>query len=252
MKIRIKFRKFGVMQFIGHLDTMRYFQKAIRRSGIDVAYSQGFSPHQIMSFAAPLGVGLMSEGEYMDIEVHTTLSSEEAVKRLNQEMAKGVEVISYRLLPEKSKNAMSLVAAADYSITPREGEAFPFSCQDFFETRKRFLVDRNNIMLTKKTKKSEICLDVKPLIYEFTINEREDDVLTAGEKTEDRIFMKLAAGSVHNLKPEFVLQAFFEFCGLSYEPLAFQVTRKEVYADMGSEQEHQFIALEELGEEIAG
>ncbi len=241
MKIRIKFRKFGVMRFIGHLDTMRYFQKAIRRSGIDVAYSQGFSPHQIMSFAAPLGVGLMSDGEYMDIEVHTTLSSEEAVKRLNQEMAEGVEVISYRMLPEKSKNAMSLVAAADYSISPREGEAFPFSCQEFFEARKRFLVDRNNIMLTKKTKKSEISLDVKPLIYEFTVNERAD-----------HIFMKLAAGSVHNLKPEFVLQAFFEFCGFSCEPLALQVTRKEVYADMGTEQKHRFTALEELGEEIAG
>ena len=45
------------MKFIGHLDVMRYFQKAIRRAGIDIAYSEGFSPHQIMSFAAPLSVG---------------------------------------------------------------------------------------------------------------------------------------------------------------------------------------------------
>ena len=59
MKIRIKFRKYGVMKFIGHLDMMRYFQKAMRRAEIDIAYSEGFSPHQIMSFAAPLGVGVM-------------------------------------------------------------------------------------------------------------------------------------------------------------------------------------------------
>ena len=69
MKIRIKFRKFGVMKFIGHLDMMRYFQKAIRRAGIDICYSGGFSPHMIMSFASPLGVGLTSDGEYLDIEV---------------------------------------------------------------------------------------------------------------------------------------------------------------------------------------
>ena len=56
MKLRIKFSKHGSMKFIGHLDIMRYFQKAIRRSEIDVAYSEGFSPHQKMSFAAPLGV----------------------------------------------------------------------------------------------------------------------------------------------------------------------------------------------------
>ena len=49
MRIRIKFRKYGVMRFIGHLDIMRYFQKAMRRANIDIAYSEGFSPHQIMS-----------------------------------------------------------------------------------------------------------------------------------------------------------------------------------------------------------
>lgn len=58
MKIRIKFSKQGAMKFIGHLDTMRYFQKAMRRADVDIRYSEGFSPHQIMSFAAPLGVGL--------------------------------------------------------------------------------------------------------------------------------------------------------------------------------------------------
>ena len=68
MKLRIKFSKHGVLKFIGHLDVMRYFQKAIRRAGIDICYSSGFSPHQVMSFAAPLGVGLESNGEYMDIE----------------------------------------------------------------------------------------------------------------------------------------------------------------------------------------
>ena len=57
MKIRIKFSKQGAMKFIGHLDTMRYFQKAMRRADVDIRYSEGFSPHQIMSFAAPLGVG---------------------------------------------------------------------------------------------------------------------------------------------------------------------------------------------------
>jgi len=71
MKLRIKFSKQGPVKFVGHLDVMRYFQKAMRRAGIDIKYSEGFSPHQIMSFAAPLGVGLTSNGEYMDIEVNS-------------------------------------------------------------------------------------------------------------------------------------------------------------------------------------
>ena len=65
MKVRIRFAKYGALKFIGHLDVMRYFQKAIRRADLPIAYSEGFSPHQIMSFAAPLSVGHTSEGEYL-------------------------------------------------------------------------------------------------------------------------------------------------------------------------------------------
>ena len=66
-KIRVRFTKHGAIRYIGHLDVMRYFQKTIRRAKINVSYSGGFSPHQIMTFAAPLGVGLESDGDYMDL-----------------------------------------------------------------------------------------------------------------------------------------------------------------------------------------
>ena len=121
MKIRIKFSKQGTMKFIGHLDSMRYFQKAMRRADVDIRYSEGFSPHQIMSFAAPLGVGLTGSGEYLDIEVHSSDSSRVMVKRLNEVMAEGVEILSFRRLPDGAANAMSLVAACDYTVRLREG-----------------------------------------------------------------------------------------------------------------------------------
>ena len=49
------------MKFIGHLDVMRYFQKALRRARIDVKFSEGMSPTMIMSFAAPWEWGLPAE-----------------------------------------------------------------------------------------------------------------------------------------------------------------------------------------------
>ena len=108
------------MKFIGHLDLMRYFQKAMRRADVDIAYSGGYSPHQIMSFASPLGLGATSVGEYMDIEVNSTRPSKEMVTALNQVMVEGIEILSYRVLPEESKNAMSLVAGADYMVVFKE------------------------------------------------------------------------------------------------------------------------------------
>ena len=68
MKVRIKFRKYGILKYIGHLDVMRFFQKVMRRADIPIAFSGGYSPHMIMSFANPLGIGLTSDGEYFDIE----------------------------------------------------------------------------------------------------------------------------------------------------------------------------------------
>lgn len=100
MKVRIKFAKSGVMKFIGHLDMMRYFQKAMRRADIDIKYSEGFSPHQIMSFAAPLGVGITSDGEYLDIEVNSTETTEQSIVNLNSAMVDGVKILEYKKLPD--------------------------------------------------------------------------------------------------------------------------------------------------------
>lgn len=147
MKIRIKFSKQGAMKFIGHLDILRYFQKAMRRADVDMRYSEGFSPHQIMSFAAPLGVGLTSSGEYMDIEVLSTGSSQEMVDRLNQVMVEGMEVLSYKKLPDNAGNAMSMVAACDYIVRFRDGRenGLGVSETEFFRELDQFLYDGNQI-----------------------------------------------------------------------------------------------------------
>ena len=110
MKVRIKFTKQGPVKFIGHLDVMRYFQKAIRRADIDIKYSEGFSPHQIMSFAAPLGVGLTSNGEYMDIEVNSMKDCASLLEQLSNVMVEGICVTQCHLLNDHAKNAMSLVS----------------------------------------------------------------------------------------------------------------------------------------------
>ena len=151
MKIRIKFSKQGAMKFIGHLDTMRYFQKVMRRADVDIRYSEGFSPHQIMSFAAPLGVGLTGSGEYLDIEVLSTDSSVEMVKRLNETMVEGVEVLSYRLLPDNAENAMSIVAACDYTIVLRDDyeNGLSMTAEEFYTGILDF-IENGNLNIVKR------------------------------------------------------------------------------------------------------
>lgn len=248
MKIRIKFRKTGIMKFIGHLDVMRYFQKAIRRADVEICYSGGFSPHQIMSFAAPLGVGITSNGEYVDIEVHSTGTTAEMLERLNAVMAEGFEIAEYKLLPDTATNAMSRVAAADYTLTFRPGyEPEEESAEEWFKKLTAFF-DQPQVMVLKKTKKGEKEMDLKPLIYDL-------GVIAGNDAAQAQLFMKISTGSASNIKPELLLDAYYKALGKERSPFAFMVQREEVYADQASEHEreqgiHSFIPLGALGQDI--
>lgn len=240
MKIRIKFSKQGHLRFIGHLDVMRYFQKVMRRADVNIRYSEGFSPHQIMSFAAPLGVGLTGSGEYLDIEVLSTDSSEEMIRRMNATMAEGIEIISYKKLPDDAVNAMSLVAACDYTIRLRDGYAAKLGMtnSDFMNGLVSY-IENGNMEIVKKTKKGERLVDLKPLIFEHALTEDGEG-----------IFLKLSSGSVNNIKPELVLEAYCSSMGKEFPAFGFAINREEVYADNGSEQAHNFVTLESFGENI--
>lgn len=234
MKVRIKFSKEGPMKFIGHLDTMRYFQKAISRAGLPAAFSGGYSPHMIMSFAAPLGVGVTSLGEYFDVEFTETLPTGEIEERLNAQMAEGFRVVSARQVEDgKAGKAMSLVAAADYLVEFREGREPSVPWKERLEE----FCSLPELPVTKKTKKNERELDIRPYIYEMRLE---------GEK----IFLKLASASGNYTKPELVMDTFLHWLGVEAAPYSYMVQRLEVYADLGTEEKHDFVSLEELGEKV--
>lgn len=234
MKVRIKFSKYGIMKFIGHLDVMRYFQKAIRRAGIDIVYTEGLSPHMVMSFASPLGVGLTSDGEYMDIEIKTPISSSEAIDALNRVGVEGIHVTGFYQIPEgKASKAMTLVAAADYELRFRKGHEPKIDWQSDIS----HFFARKSILVMKKTKKSEKEVDIRPMIYQMTVN-------------GGTVFMKLASGSAANLKPELVMDTYLQTLGIVPEPFAYEIHRCEVYADLGPEGKPKLTALGALGTEI--
>ena len=213
MKARIKFRKYGALRFIGHLDVMRFFQKVMRRADIPIAFTTGYSPHMIMSFANPLGIGLTSDGEYFDIELREAVNSLDAVRRMNEACVEGIEVLSIRRISDEKK------------MTGMTKDSFV-----------RFM-GQPEIRILKQTKRSEKEVDIKPLIYDWEIR-------------GDSIYTKVAAGSVENLKPDLILEAFCSFLGLAFDSLKFQHHRLEMYTDRS--EDGSLIPLEAMGTEMAG
>ena len=239
IKVRIKFAKYGAVKFIGYLDVMRYFQKAIRRAGIDIAYSGGFSPHQIMSFASPLSVGHTSEGEYFDIEMNSFSSEEEMKNRLQTAMVEGIDILAVRKLPDEECNAMASVAAASYLVGFREGCQLP---GDWEERLKDFYA-QDVISVVKKTKKGEKELNLKESIYELAIREIPDNILMDGMGRRNGIYMLLNASSGGNIKPSFVLDTFFGTLGITLPEFGLLVHRIDTYKNIGSEQERKLVPL---------
>ncbi len=219
MKIRIKFSKYGIMKYIGHLDMMRFFQKAIRRAGIDVKYSEGFSPHQIMSFAAPLGVGMESRGEYMDIEVLSMTSTQDMKAALDQAMVEGVEILSVTVLPDNAKNAMASVAAASYLLQKKESD---YPVDDLSGKLQAFL-SQETIPYAKETKKGVVELDLKEGIYELASD------------GPDAVRMTVNASSSGNIKPGMVMDAFCSFADVEIPAGSYQIIKLETYTDLAGE-----------------
>jgi radical SAM-linked protein len=267
MKARIKFQKYGSMKFVGHLDVMRYFQKALRRANFDSEYTKGFSPHQIMTFAAPLGVGLTSDAEYVDLQFLTSDSPEVMMERMNAVLTEGFRIIGFHTLLEQIEHqkvltAMSLVGASDYLVSLKDG----YTISDHIVSQKMFIkafqqfAQMQEIVIDKKTKNSEKSVDIKPMIR-FVAFDEEDykvkkqanlidisndavtDIITAvpsfsieAESAADvyengiKVYMQLDTGSSVNLKPELVMQAFCESIGVPFEKFAWQVHRLEIYS----------------------
>ena len=150
-KLRLKFSKNGPIKFIGHLDVMRYFQKAIRRADIDVKYSEGFSPHQVISFAQPLSVGATSDGEYMDMTVNSMVSTKDIMDRLNNVLNEGIKILAITELSERDEKAMTASFAARYRLNFRENIRPDFDwCSKFEE-----YLSQDKLPAMKKTKSGE-------------------------------------------------------------------------------------------------
>jgi len=98
------FSKSGPLRFISHLDLLRAFQRIIRRAELPTAYSQGFNPHMLMSFALPLPLGMESAKDYAEIVLSEEMDVREILERLNQSTPEGLNFLTVRVMaPEEPR-----------------------------------------------------------------------------------------------------------------------------------------------------
>jgi len=81
-RVRIFFAKRERVRYISHLDVLRYWERAIRRAGLPLSYSQGFTAHPKLQFAGPLPLGYLAEREVVDVSLDERVPLSEIAGRL--------------------------------------------------------------------------------------------------------------------------------------------------------------------------
>lgn len=115
-KLRMEITKGEEIRYIAHLDYARAIERSIRRSGLPVAYSEGFNPHMKMAFASALGVGITSDCEYMDIELKVEWDISDITNALVPQLAPGIKLKKVKYIGTASASLMSVVNVAEYII----------------------------------------------------------------------------------------------------------------------------------------
>ncbi|MBQ7039339.1 MAG: DUF2344 domain-containing protein [Clostridia bacterium] len=168
-KYRLTFSKTGYAKYVSHLDLLRMFQRAFQRAELPISYSQGFNPHQKISIAFPLPLGTTGTNEYMDIELDVEMTEDELLSRLNAALPSDIKVSDSKIPQAKT----STLKRASYTVEVELKN--PVSDLD---KKVEKLLNSDEIIVEKKTKKGISETDIKPSIISFEILDAKQQKLS--------------------------------------------------------------------------
>lgn len=198
-KYILKYGRDERVKFISHLDFVRCFHRAVRRSQLNFEFSQGFNPHPVMTIAQPLPVCVTSECEYMKVGFVTDMTDSEIMDELNRAMPGGFYVYDVRQISGKEID-LTKINMAEY-ITEIE-------CKEPCDPTT--LLNEKELVVPKKTKSGIKDSDIRPHIFELEYLGYENGIMT--------VRMVVSCGSAYNLKPQTVVEAMEKYIdGFCYD-----------------------------------
>ena len=207
MRIIAVFKKVDGARHISHLDLQRAVQRALRRAGLPVRYSQGFNPHMILSFASALSLGFTSVGEVMDVAMTEEVDPQQFEQLMSLQLPPALGLVEAHAVPDTYPGLMGLVASVDYAVTLKQtGEISPWSLLE------RFLQTMQSpLEIEKKTKAGPKNIDIRPLVLKLELDGASDAANQA------RFFVRCAATKEGTLNPRQLFDALKSKCGLEFE-----------------------------------
>ncbi len=221
------------LKYISHLDLMRLFQRAFRRSALPVAYSQGFNPHLRFNLAVPLPVGVTAEEEYGEVILTEDIPPEEFMMQLREQMPAGVELTGAFCVDEQVPSLPSLVSAALYRATlitnPDSKEApAPNYISQIGQSALKRLLKKEEILAPRSSKKNKkkTYVNVRPYIIDVKLKSLDGNLPL-------QLDLLLQAGSQGGVSPAFVLEQLSpDLDDDRLQPVYWELHRIRLYRDI--------------------
>lgn len=224
MRMLAVFEKGERIRHIGHLDIQRSVQRGLRRSGLPVAYSNGFNPHILVTFASALSTGACGKREIMDVTMSEEVGEEEFLQKMNRAMPPEMQISVARAVDGKHPSLPPLLRAAQYDLQIRE-ERFAGKLIEAIPV----MMSRETIPAVRKTKSTLKECDIKPLICSLK-----------GEN--NHLYAVLVLTEKESCKPSMLMEALCREAGIDDE-VRVLVTREALF---GENEEKQLVPLETL------
>ncbi len=213
-RVRIEYSKKGPIRYIGHLDLMHTFFRALKRANLPVSYTQGFNPRIKCSFSPALPLGFVSEAEYMELYLDKKIDISSSIGNLQKELPEGLTVHNMERLPLFGKSNNVKIKAVAYRINLHQfsgkSTVSPRVSKEDIEGKTRNFLDKEEILLIDKKGRR---VNVRPLILSIEM-ERDWNI---------RLLLKTRGG--FNLNPRIIIKALL---GVEKKDLAFvEFTREK-------------------------
>jgi len=199
-KIRFEFQKVGELRFLSHLELMRALQRALRRAGIPLAFTQGFNPQPRLSLAQALAVGVEGLRELGDLELTQRMGPEEMLAAWNRQLPPELKILRAWEAPLNGPSLSAGVRGAVYQIqlTPNGWDSTVLTALGTTEACTAFLAQESiPVEVTKKGK--AVALDARQFLQEFA---------GAGDDGSPAWQMRLRVGPTGSVKPAAVMRSF--------------------------------------------
>ena len=124
---RLRFSKTGKLRFLSHHDTMRMFERALRRTELPLRMTEGYNPHPILSFPTALGLGIESVDEILELELSSWVAPLQLQDRIGEQLPEGIDIVSAETFDRRRRSRVDFVEYE--AVCPGQveglGEAIP-------------------------------------------------------------------------------------------------------------------------------